>query len=84
MSKGKAKVGSRSWLAIALAGVVLLGGVFIASRMGQNPQVASQAATGSGPVAGEEAGWYVEVSIQRVADVIAGSEHALIYYRSPT
>lgn len=84
MSKRKGKVGARSYVAIAVAAVVLIGGVFFLSRLGQNPAGTSQAATGAEPVAGEENGWYVEASIQRVADVIAGSEHALIYYRSPT
>lgn len=98
-SRNKQSVPSRKLLGVAIVALMLVGGVFIATRDEQNVSAPVQAAGGTQATtsavsddetatgdakADDESGWYRDATIQQVANIIESSGHALIYYRSPT
>lgn len=98
-SRNERSVPSRKLLGVAIVALMLVGGVFLVTRNGQNASAPVQAAGGTqaatspvshdaaatdGAKADDESGWYRDATFQQVADIVGASEHALIYYRSPT
>lgn len=72
----------RNQIGIGIVAVLLIAGIFVATR--EKAGTSAPTRSTANPALITEAPWYRDASIEQVADIIGTSEHALIYYRSPT